>query len=264
MRAVVAILHTNRATGAHERTSIEWREKYAKKPMRHTIPSTRNIADAAVGVHTLISIRCIRSSARDAAECIIFPLQIGKQNDVASTLSHPKVLLASAHQSNRMLVHIAQDVLIRQNKISFGSQQLQFQLMFLAWLLPFTLFIIRAHSWPFSFDSRFKCRMILLLQNVTPRGVNFARHLTALQFIFLLPPLLLLDAVAIEQFQLASIEIVRHDLFIQTWTLRFNLNGFSAPSPSTWKKNKNKTQMRAGRPNGMHTMPLHHQRGPHK
>lgn len=169
MRACRDFAYEPSNRSSRKKTSIEWREKYAMKPMRHTIPSTRNIADAAA-VHTL-SIRCIRSSARDAAKCIIFPLQIGKQNDVALTLSHQKCFLR-AHQSNRMLVHIAQDVLILQNKISFGSQQLQNSTDVSFWLLPFTLFIIRAHSWPFSFDSRFECRMILLCYKMLHRAAS--------------------------------------------------------------------------------------------
>lgn len=37
-------------------------------------------------------------------------------------------------------------------------------------------------------------------------------------------------------FSSASIEIVRHDLFIQTWTLRFNLNGFFSIAIDITKK----------------------------
>lgn len=105
-------------------------------------------------------------------------LRIGKQNDVASTLATTKTASCAP---NRMLYCTRCDH--TECQISFVSQQLYLQVMFL--LLGIHSIYHSLHTRRCSFDSTiFKCRMILLLQNVTPNGVSFAsiRMRTSIHF----------------------------------------------------------------------------------
>lgn len=179
-------------------------------------------------------------------------LQIGKQNDVASTLNTTET--ASRAQQIECSTYRTTDI------VRFATAQQYCQATLL--LLAVHSIYHRAQCTLIARRSAavLKCRKLL---NVTPSGVNFASISYAFQLIFrpsssssssssLFP----LDAKQIERVPLFDfeMEIVRHDLLIQTRTIRFNLNGIFSN-----RHQRETSPMRAmNRPNGIHmttTMP---------
>lgn len=190
-----------------------------------------------------------------------FPFRLRQTEWRCIDFESPNGLLARLAYQSDALVHIAQDVLILKNKISFGSQQLQFQLMFLSGCchslaIYHSCTLVAIRSTP-----DLNVAWILLLQNVTPNGVNFAKAFDCTSISFFSFLLLFFTNFFWMQlrsnnfndlyicfsffcfsflFSSAPIEVVRHDLFIQTWMLRFNLNGFFLHRPVDMEKQPKK------------------------
>lgn len=253
---------------AHEKHRSNDGKNMQKKhwAMRPTIPSTWQMqcalcsarcmlhAASAMLIHSL-SIWCILHKLYPALLCSRccgmhhISLQIGKQNDVASTLNITKT--AASRATNRMLHTVCTRCAHTEKQIAFASQQLMLLLLLL--LLAMHSIYHRVHSSLFVRSTVeylnvawFCCYKML---HHTPCGVNFASirmHFNSFFVFFIVIVFRCMQSPSNKFDRLfffllfffisTPIEIVRHDSLIQTWTIRFNLNGILSVAVETWNK----------------------------